>query len=802
MKKVAQMLILVILAWLVSGCGDGAEDTAVTAVPPTPTAQSEPTRPVLPARSDDFIIVATDAPNPPYTLFDEFGIVEGFDSRVLENIASDANLDYELIVTPYQGVLNNIASSGNRDFDAVIANLVIPDIPPEGIVFTDPYLEIGQVVVVLADNDAIQSYEDIGPGMLIGVGQNSQGEMVAREMVAVNEQDLRNHFENDVQALQALIDEGITAVIVDSTTAEFYTDSLPDQIKIVGGDGRDAWITSKAYGIAVAAENEALIEKLNAAISTAKTSGDIEREIVTWLIPKDNLEPGESRVGTPTDELFIGMMAELLDMDPASQSDLASWEVKNSTMSGLYRFNSNSELVPMLAASLPSISEDGLEYTITLRRNLRFPDGNELDADDVKWSIDRARSLGNFSVNSVLKDSDDNFYADDDAVQVIDQYTVKFVLQEPTSIFPVLLATPPFFPISSGCYNESWDNGSICGGLGPYTIVDWVPNERMRLRANPEWPGRPSPAFANITLRFYDDPASMRRSLEEFGSIDLAWRGLLYQDYLDLQTLDVNEDGLVDYKPWSGPADFKSYMMFNQEAAPWDSPLVRQAVALALDRSALADETFAGSRSPLFSPVPDAVPGHVPTLPGRDLALAQALLQSAGYSEAVPLEIELWYVSDGRYSNNEQAYAEALKAQLEETGVFQVTLASAPFEQFRLQVSECNYPAYLLGWPSPGRPVDYLDVMAWTEFFVTSNSFCANYESPTMDELIKSILEETDEAARFALYEQLQLKWAEDLPTLSILQEPTRAISLQNVNNVRIDALGLLHYESLTKGGG
>ena len=97
----------------------------------------------------------------------------------------------------------------------------------------------------------------------------------------------------------------------------------------------------------------------------------------------------------------------------------------------------------MLATSLPSISEDGLEYTISLRQGLQFSDGSELTADDVKWSIDRARSLGNFLVNDFLKDSDENNFADDDAVQVIDQYTLKFVLQEPTSYFLSLLATTP-----------------------------------------------------------------------------------------------------------------------------------------------------------------------------------------------------------------------------------------------------------------------------------------------------------------------------------------------------------------------
>ncbi|MCL4262531.1 MAG: transporter substrate-binding domain-containing protein [Anaerolineae bacterium] len=802
MKKLYRMLLPVLLMWLLVGCGDG-EEVAATAVPPTPTLAAEPTLAAVPPRDRDFIVVATDAPHPPYTIFDAFGVVDGFDSRVLENIAAHANLDYELIVTPYQGVLANIASSDNRDFDAVIANLSIPEELPPGIVYTDPYLEVGQVLVVLADNRAIQSYGDLQPGMLVGVAGGSQSEITAREVLGVAEQDLINHYVNGVQALQALIDEGVTAVVADSTIATFYADSFPEQLKIVGGDGngdsRDAWITQKAYGLALAADNEALLTKLNAAITAAHDNGDIEREIAAWLVPNETLEPGESRVGTPADELFIGILGELTDMDPATQSDLVGWEVKNNTMSGLYRFTSDNELVPLLAASMPTISEDGLEYTVTLRRNLRFPDGRELTADDVKWAVDRANSLGNFNVNSVLKDSDGNFYADDDAVQVVDAVTVKFVLQEPTATFPALLATPPFFPISRDCYAGGSDPTSICGGIGPYTIIDWVPGERLRLRANPDWPGRPSPAFANITLRFYDDAASLRRSLAEFGSIDLVWRGLPYHDFTELQGIDANADGQPDFLPWSGPADFKSYLLFNQAAAPWDEAKVRQAAALSLDRERLAAEVFGGSRSSLLSPVPDAVPGYTAVLPPRDLNRARALLLESGYSETTPLEIELWYVSDGRYSLVEEAYATAVKTQLEETGVFQVTLNSAPFEQFRAQLGECSYPASLLGWPSPGRPVDYLDVMAWTEFFVTSNSFCLNYESEEMTEMVTAVLAETDATVRATLHTEYQQLWAEELPTLDILQQPTFAISLPTVNNVRIDALGLLHYEILTK---
>ena len=786
---------------LLAACARNNVETAVTPIPPTPTA-SATEEAILPVGQPDFIVVATDAPLPPFTAFDKFGDLDGFVSRLMENIAVEADLDYEFVVTPAEGVLENLAANPGRDFDAAMSRLVIPAEAPEGIAYTQPYLEVGQVLVVLADETRFNSYHDLQPGTAVGVVQNSEAEQAARSIVGLSEADILR-YNNSVEALQALVDESLTAVITDSYVANYFSQTYSDQIKVVGGNGRDAWISQKAYGIAVSAANPDLLERLNAAITAVQNAGDIERLTVAWLLPSDTLTPGEPRVVASPNEMVIGIVGDLTDLDPAARfSNFSSWEIKINTMSGLYAFNTDNVLEPMLASSLPTVSENKLEYTISLRRGLSFPDGSEFTAEDVKWSIDRARSLGNFLVNGYLKDSNEDGFADDDAVQVIDQFTVKFVLQEPDATFFSLLATPPYFPISNECYSEAQDNLSSCGGLGPYTIVSWTPGEQMRLRANPEWPGRTPPAFENILIRFQDDTAVMRRSLEEFQSIDIAWTGLPYSDFTALQTTDGNSDGIPDYKAWTGPAAFKSYVIFNQEQPPWDNAKVRQAFALAVDRSALAETVFNGSRLPLFSPIPDTVPGHLPIFPQRNLPLARSLLLEVGYSQTTPLEIELWYVNDGRYSNAEAAYAAALQSQLEETGVFQVTITGAAFEQFIGQIAECNLPAYLMGWPSPGRPADYLGPGAWTDVIITSSTFCPNYESPGIDAFLQAADEEIDPAARLSVFGDIQQLWAQDFPTVDLLQEPRIAISLNNVNNVQIDAMGLLHYEFLTKGGG
>ena len=802
------LILIILLAVLIASCQQDSPQTTDANPTSTPTT-AEPTPVPVTTRDSDFVVIATDAPLPPFTSFDEFGTIEGFDNSVMENIAAIAGFEYEFVVTPHQGVLDILASGNSKDFDAVMSSLLVPEIVQEGVVYSEPYLEIGQVLLVLVDENELNSYEDIQPGMTIGVQKDSQAEKTAQEFLQISENDLFNEYETIDQVIQALLDETVRATVIDSHSADYFAESFPRQLKIIGGDGQEAWIESKSYALAVAANNTELLERVNAAILQMKEDQVLKQLTVSWLVldemPVDGIDPGESRVGTPAGEFFIGVVGQLQDMDPASSTpNFVNWEIMNNSMSGLYGFNVENELLPILAEALPSISEDKLEYTVQLRSDLSFPDGTDFTAEDVRWSVIRSSRLGNFLVNSILKDSNEDGFADVDSVQVLDPLIIKFILQKPTAYFPSLLAIPPYFPISSECYAETTDPGSSCGGLGPYTITHWDGGDRIHLAANPQWPGDPAPSFENIIVRFYDDPAGMRKSLAEFQSIDLAWTGLPYDDFVALQDQDLNGDGAEDIKAWAGPAIFKSYLVFEQSNPPWNSRQVRQAAAYALDREALVQNVFAGSRLPLLSPIPDDVPGHVSTFPPTNHDQVRSLMLQAGYTAENPLEITIWFVNDGRYSQQEEQYVNAIREQLNSTGVFLVNIEGAPWGQFRVQMSECGYQAYLLGWPSPGRPVDYLDPSSWTDFFVqeTDSVICSNYESSEMNELVLASREEIDPALRGQIYAQIQELWANELPTLDISQEARRALSLTKVDGVASDALGLLHYELLTKDGG
>lgn len=785
----ASLTLLVLLGAALIGCRRQETEQEATAIPPTATMVQAPTA-TPSARDEAYVTIATDAPYPPFADFDEFGTVVGFDAELASNLMSRSGFEYEFVVTNYEGMLQSVASG---EFDVALSALTRPD-PQEGIRFTEPYLEVGQVLVVLANEKEMVSYHEIPPGVPIGVLSDSvAGQRAALEIASVPEANLQ-YFDSVGQALQALIDGKVSGVILDHDDAEHYTRSHYEQLKIAGGSGREAWITHQSYVIAVDADRPQLLEALNEAIGEARADGSIERITRNWLVSDETIDAGESLIGTRDDIIVIGVLGQLDNIDPAAAPSDIGWEVKYNTMSGLYMFDAESNLVPVLASGAPQVSENRLEYTFTLRSDLTFPDGSPFTAEDVRWSISRAASLGNWHVNAFLKDSDGDFIADPDAVQVVSPTAVKFVLKRPASYFPDLLATPPYFVVSQNCYANNSEPARTCSGIGPYEIIEWSSEQQLQLQANPQWFGPDDPLFDNIQIRFYADAEGLQAAME-LGAIDMAWGNIptaAAQTMLEMPNVQT----------WEGPPTFKSYVVFQQEETPWENPAVRQAAALAVDREALARDVFQNRRRALYSPLPSSVPEHVASQPRRDLDRAQELLRLAGYSESNPLVVPLWYLNDGRYTLLEEAYATALKEQWEETGMIEVELNGAAWNTYGVQMSECSYATFLLGWPPVGWPTRYPAAMGWLEYFVSNtDTLCSNYESNTMSSLVEQVrqLDPGDEQGRIELYRQIQELWAQEFPTLDLTEAGPRALAQAKIQNVKFDLMGLLHYGALTK---
>lgn len=789
MTRLHYLLLLFFMSALLVSCRTEEAEPEVTPLAPTPTLDPEPATPALTPALENYRTIAIDAPFPPFSSFDDFGTVVGFDAELAQNLMARLGYDYEFVVTTFTGMLESI---GAGEFDIALSAITRPD-TVEGVRYTEPYLETGQVLVVLANEREITSYLAIPPGLPIGlVADSLAGRQAATRDAGIAASDLQE-YPGPGAALQALIDGEIRGVIMDHDDAEHFTRTYYEQLKIAGGSGSDAWITHQSYVIAVRAGEPELLAALNEAIAQAKADGSIERITRNWLVSKETIDAGESLIGTPGDMVVIGVVGSLDNLDPAAPADKIGWEVKSNTMSGLYMFNAQDELVPVLAAGPPQVSEDRLEYTFQLREGLTFPDGSPFTADDVRASISRAALLGNWHINTFLKDSDGDAIADSDAVQVLGSHTVRFVLKEPASFFLHLLATPPYFIVSEECYTTDPEPARNCNGIGHYEVIEWEATESLQLQANPQWPGEDKASFDNVQIRFYDDPSRLRNAVE-LGAVDIAW-GSLTPAVVDSL---LAQDGV---RAWQGPATFKSYLIFQQGEALWQTETVRQAIAYAVDREGLA-ALFGGRRQPLYSPLPDSEPFAIAALPQRDLRRSQELLLLAGYSEQAPLIMTLWHLDDGRYTDLEDEYAQRLKTQLEETGMIAVELQSASWGTYSQQSSACEYSTFLLGWPPVGWPTRYPAALGWLDFFVTAtDTLCSNYASLEMDALIAEArrADPLDVAAQEQIYAQIQALWAEELPTLDLTQETLQAVALDTIDNIRFDRMGLLHYETLVK---
>ena len=799
MQRIAYLFSLFVMLFLFVGCGDDTQSTPTPILPttthtPLPTTNPRPTPTVTRPESADqikSITIAMDVPDQSgnFANFDEFGNVTGLDPELLAQLCKKADIQCEIIVTPFightdeTGILQGVVDGL---YDAAMTALVIPDQPEKGIAYTNPYIEIGDVLLVRADNNSIKTAKDISDQTKVAVVKGNN----TAEYLGLDEKQLII-FTSISSAVQSVSDNQTDVAIIDNFHANYYAERYSLRLKIPSIQ-KYLWLKPPTrYGIAIAEENPALLELFNTMIKK-QIASEINPIIQSQFVDKAPIEKGdESLIGTPQDRIVIGVVGELGDLYPgSSEFDFINWEVKMNTGSGLVGYDANNQLIPILAKALPTISTDGREYTFELQDNLLFPDGTKLTAKIVVDSFAKAAAEDNRFLNSFLKDDNQDGTADVDSIKAVDENTVKLVLGEPNAYFISLLATPPYFIIHPDCDVANFDPLGDCISIAPYTITANEPQKFLRLEANLNWPLDP-PKTNMIEMRFFASSSELASAVFN-AQVDIGWHGLETDQLLALTRRS-------NIRRWEGPTVLKSYLVFEQSRFPWDNPKLRQAVAYAIDRPALSDKVFDGLRKPLFSPIPNSVPGHVSAEPTRSISESVKLLKEEGYNKLKPLTIDLWYTSDDHYTAREKEYAETIAKQLEETEIIRVVLHGAEWNTYRKTMAECGYPTFLLGWPSVNAQ-RYVEGMSWIGHFIfNAPTVCSNYKSGDMDELLETLRSATDIEERMTVYKKIQELWAVDYPTLDLTQESRDAFSQQKIQSVEIDTLGLMRYGTLSK---
>jgi len=489
--------------------------------------------------------------------------------------------------------------------------------------------------------------------------------------------------------------------------------------------------------------------------------------------------------------LVYGTTDKVTDMDPSNAYDFHTWEIFNNIDKGLLGYTpGTTEVIPGLAESLPTANAAGDEFTFKLRKGLKFTDGTPFDASVVKWSVDRAAKLGgdpSWLITDFVKE-----------VVVVDQYTVKFVLKGPTAFFPTMVAgCPPYFPLSPNVYPaDKWikDPSELSGGalvgLGPYKCTSFKRDEEVILEANPAFYGK-APSIKKIIIKYFADATTLRLAIEK-GEIDVAFKTLNPSDITDL-----SKAGKLNYVKLPGP--FIRYLAFNCDVSVFKDKKLRQALAALVNRPDFNQKVFLGQNAPLYSMVPQGMifaSQDFKTVYGDgNVAAAEKILKSLGYTAAKPFAFDLWY-SPSHYGDTEANLADVLKSQIEKTPLIKVTIKSAEWATYKTQWHDKQMGVYLLGWYP-----DYIDPDNYTNAFAGTAGSAGNgmyFSNKDWDALFTKEIATIDPKVRASVFAQIQKMWTDEVPCVPLFQGNLNIFSKKNVSGIKIGPTLIFNYDAVS----
>ena len=485
------------------------------------------------------------------------------------------------------------------------------------------------------------------------------------------------------------------------------------------------------------------------------------------------------------ESLVLGTTDSWSSFESAWVYSFHDWELFHQCADGLLNVKPGTagEVEPALAESY-DVSDDGTVYTFHLRPNVTFPNGDPMNADAVVFSLERIPPI-----NEAEGENAGFLYsAYVSGVEKVDDLTVNVTFNAVYPFAPQLIATNPWKILNPKQWSatEAGTENSACG-IGPYVLTSFTEGEETIFEANPTYYGA-QPKTPKLIVRYFADSPTMALALQN-GEIDVAWKSLSPSDFEAMQSAA----GIVTET--AGGTEIR-YIVYNSTTPPYDNPKVRLGLAQLLNREQLTDLGWQGIKVPLFSMVPPGFLGYKPTYEGtEDVAAGKALLAEAGFTEANPLVLDLWY-SPTHYGDTEADVAAVVKQQWEASGVVKVTLNFLEWAAYREAGRAGELPVSLLGWYP-----DYLDPDNYTNVFAHSPAAWSGsyYSNPEMDALLEAQASELDETKRIADLEAVQDLWVTESPFVPMAQGKLVVAYRDGVSGVVLDPIALLHYFLLEK---
>lgn len=470
-------------------------------------------------------------------------------------------------------------------------------------------------------------------------------------------------------------------------------------------------------------------------------------------------------------KIAIAMKADPKTLDPQKSIDTMSNKSITLIYDSLLELDEDLNLKPNLAESWERL--DDYNVVFHLKKGVKFHNGEEMKAEDVKFTLERAASSPQtlYLYNPISK------------VSVLDDYTVQVTTKTPFGALLNNLAAVQGGIVSKKAvleYGEDYVNHPV--GTGQYKLKEWLPGNKIVFESfNESFHGAPN--FEELTYLTIPEVSNRMIALET-GEVDVAF------DIGVMDKITIENNKKLELVEVESPALL--YLGFDQTTPMYQNKKLREAIAYAIDNQTFVDVVFKGSAVAGDSPLPKASPAYNGNVKkyNQDIEKAKKLLVEAGYPNG--LDIELWCMDDGPRVD----MCVIIQDQLKKIGI-NVEIKIFEFGSYVSKTALPNKELYFLSWNSSGDG----DVALYPLFHSTQHGAPGNrsfYSNPEVDKLLDEARVSVDENKRTELYKEVQNILQEDLAIYALAYPKINLAKNKNLKGLVFKKNGDIDITKLT----
>jgi oligopeptide transport system substrate-binding protein len=479
---------------------------------------------------------------------------------------------------------------------------------------------------------------------------------------------------------------------------------------------------------------------------------------------------GDSRgSGSASGPIQVTTQQDIPHTDPALAYDVLSYPVVHAVFTTLITYNESAEgFVPWVATSVPEPQNDGKKYVFSLRKGIKFTNGEPVDASAFKYEIERILDpetkspVAGLYTNIVgATDYQKNpKHGTLKGVKVLSSTKIEFDLVKPDVTFLQTLAIPPASAVPRKAVEKAgpdFDNNPV--GSGPFKVETFQRGSKMVLVKNKDYFDESTAAKSNeIHITIGLDPTTQIQRVEQ-GSADYAI-DFPSSQYTQLKDNPQYKDYIIEQ-----PINSVWYIYMNMTQKPWTNPKVREAMQYAIDKDRIV-QVLAGRAYVTNQILPPKMPGYDDSIGSSspyDPEKARALLKEAGYPNG--FSMEFWDFNTGDQPKVDQVIQENLS----DVGI-EMDLRSVSFSEWIDKGESGQTQTGMFGWTQDyPDPSNFLDVQFNSDQIPANNS--AHYSNPTVDQMLNQAITMEDQSQRLALYQKIQKQILADNPIVPLWNE-------------------------------